>query len=269
MRALSNFFKILLSYKKTNIQNLNYYLHKATQARQIDAKTATLIQGAMALRDMHVSDIMIPRSQIRTLKIDQSLDEILDVVTESGHSRFPVLAKESDQVLGLLLAKDLLKMTQKSFESTGLRPILRNAPFVPPSKRLNHLLNDFQHQRHHLALVSNEHGEIAGIITIEDIIEQVVGDIADEFDSQDDLMIFIHGDEKTYTVKGSTSVEDFNEALGSELCLEKYHTISGWVLEFFGYVPKKGDKCSYQKMQFEVLRADMKQIHLLKVTKNP
>ena len=267
MQALTTFFQQLLNNKKTSLENLEHYLHQATHLKEIDAKTATLLQGAMALRDMHVSDIMIPRSQICSIRIDQSLEEILDIVTESGHSRFPVLATEDDQVLGLLLAKDLLKVTQQSFESTGLRPILRNAPFVPCSKRLNHLLNDFQHQRHHLALVSNEHGEIAGIITIEDILEQIVGEIADEFDTLDDLMIFVHGDEKTFTVKASTSVEDFNDALGSNLCLEKYHTISGWVLEFFGYVPKKGELCQYQNMRFEILRADIKQIHLLKVTK--
>lgn len=249
---------------KTNIEDL---LRISLDTHQIDPKTSALIQGAMHLMDMHVDDIMIPRSQMTVIKIDQSIDEILDIVIHSAHSRFPVMDTEENQALGILLAKDLLKVIATTSRSVSIRELIRRPYFAPSSKRLNHLLNDFQHQRHHLALVNNEHGELCGLITIEDILEQVVGDIVDEHDTDDDPMIFDHGDNKTYTVKASTDVEQFNDTFQTNFNLDKYHTISGWMMELFGYMPKKGEHLNHDHLKIIILRSDLRKIHLLKVIK--
>ena len=249
---------------KKTIENL---LKQSLETHQIDPKTSALIEGAMHLMELHVDDIMVPRSQMAVIKINQSIEEILEIVIASAHSRFPVMDCDEKEVLGILLAKDLLKFITQKPEKISIRQVLRQSYFVPSSKRLNHLLNDFQHQRHHLALVNNEHGELCGLITIEDILEQVVGDIVDEHDSDDDPMIFDHGDNKTFTVKASTPVEEFNEALSTDFDCDKYHTISGWIMELFGYMPKKGDKLQYKDLEVIILRSDLRKIYLLKVLK--
>lgn len=266
---MQKLFQFLFQSKNPTVQQaLDNLLRQAIESHQVDGKTAALIHGAMALRDMHVSDIMLPRSQIVDLSINLSLDEMTKLVTESTHSRFPVFDSDENAIIGLLLAKDLLKYVTQSSRKTGIRQILRQPYFVPASKRLNHLLNDFQHQRHHLALVNNEHGELAGMITIEDILEQVVGEIVDEHDIEDHSMIIDHGDNSTYTIKTAISVEEFNEVLGSHFDIDKYHTIGGWIMDLFGYVPKKGETITYKNLHFQILRVDLRQIHLVKVVKD-
>lgn len=263
IKKIKNFF-----VRKTDIRSkIEILLKNSLDSHEIDPKTSALIQGAMHLMDMHIDDIMTPRSQMTVVKIDQSMNEILDIVIHSAHSRFPVMDSSETQVIGLLLAKDLLKVMSNPARPFSLRELIRKPYCAPSSKRLNHLLNDFQHQRQHLALVNNEHGELCGLITIEDILEQVVGDIVDEHDTDEDPFIFDHGDNKTYTVKASTDVEEFNEVFGTDFNLDKYHTISGWIMELFGYMPKKGEQILHNGLKVIILRSDLRQIHLLKVIK--
>ncbi|SEP07282.1 magnesium and cobalt transporter [Aquisalimonas asiatica] len=232
----------------------------------LDADQLAMIEGALHVSEMQVRDIMIPRSQMVVVRRDATTDELLPPVIESGHSRFPVIGESRDDVIGILIAKDLLQFASAGNASTSfdMREVMRPALFVPESKRLDVMLKEFRASRNHLAVVVDEYGGVAGMVTIEDVLEQIVGEIDDEHDVGDDTYILSRRDEGS-VIKALTPVEDFNEHFGTSLSDDEFDTIGGYVAHAFGHVPVRGETVSLEGHRFEVVRADNRRIHLLMV----
>lgn len=239
-------------------------LREAGASGMLDAEAATMLEGVIAVAEMQVRDIMVPRSGMVVVERDAPLKEILPAVIESGHSRFPVIGEDRDQVVGILLAKDLLQQAVAGKDDFDLRELLRPAVFVPESKRLNVLLREFRASRNHMAIVVDEYGGVAGLVTIEDVIEQIIGDIDDEYDVEEDTQIRREGD-RQFTVHALTRIGDFNEAFATELSDEEFDTIGGLVAHAFGRVPRRGDQVMVGDLEFRVLRADRRRIELLRL----
>jgi len=231
----------------------------------LDADSLGMIEGVLQVSEMQVRDIMIPRSQMVVLSRDSNRDDLLSCVIDSGHSRFPVIGDSRDEVVGIILAKDMLRFTHSSDESFSIREILRSPVFVPESKRLNVLLKDFRSSHNHLAIVVDEYGGVAGMVTIEDVLEQIVGEIEDEHDVDDERSILKH-DDHHYIVKALTEIEDFNETFKTNFSDEEFDTIGGLVLNEFGRVPKRNDVVSVGGLEFCILRSDNRRIYLMEVT---
>jgi magnesium and cobalt transporter len=213
---------------------------------------------------MQASDIMVPRSQMDVIDISETPDTFVPLMIETAHSRFPVTEKSKDNIIGILLAKDLLRYYAEG-EEFNAREILRPVVFIPESKRLNVLLKDFRSNRNHIAIVVDEYGGVAGLVTIEDVLEQIVGDIEDEYDydeSEDNIVQEINGH---YRVKAITEIEDFNESLGTEFSNDDYDTVGGLVLNKFGRLPKSGESVVIGVLKFIVLRADSRRLHTVLV----
>jgi magnesium and cobalt transporter len=224
-----------------------------------------MIEGVLEVSEMQARDIMIPRSQMVVVREDVSPDEFLPVIIDSAHSRFPVIGDNRDEVVGILLAKDLLSYYAKNHrENFDIRDILRPAVFIPESKRLNVLLKEFRANRNHMAIVVDEYGGIAGLVTIEDVLEQIVGEIEDEHDFEEDLYIVKHNDTR-YTAKALTPIEDFNAEFNAEFSDEEFDTIGGLLISKFGHVPSRGEETTIGRFKFKVLRADSRRIHLLQI----
>jgi magnesium and cobalt transporter len=241
-------------------------LREAHQRQVLDSDALSIIEGALLVADMQTREIMIPRSQVVVVKLGMEIDELLPMVTESGHSRFPVIGDGPDDVVGILLAKDLLSLALEDQKSRfNLKEILRPCTAVPESKRLNVLLQEFRSTQNHLAVVYDEHGGVAGIVTIEDVLEQIVGDIEDEFDVDEEDFIKQHSD-NTYTVKALVPIEEFNECFGSRFSDEEFDTIGGIVISNFGLVPKRGEAVEIDGYHFEVLNSDQRRVKLLQIT---
>ncbi len=236
------------------------------QARGLlDADALTMIEGVLEVSEMRVRDIMIPRAQMVVVERDAPLDRIMPIITESAHSRFPVTGETRDEVLGILLAKDLLPyFAEDRVSEFNVRDILRPAVFIPESKRLNVLLNEFRSSRNHIAIVVDEYGGVDGLVTIEDVLEQIVGEIVDEHDIDDQIYVMKHGD-RLYTVKALTPIEEFNEYFGSDFSDEEFDTIGGLLMREFGRLPKRGEMHSIGRFRFKVLHADSRRIHLLQL----
>ena len=216
---------------------------------------------------MHARDIMIPRSSLVVLSADQALEELLPVIIESRHSRFPVVGDDVDDIKGILHAKDLLPLLlPENQQNFALLDCIRPAVLIPESKRLNVLLQEFRANRNHMALVVDEYGQISGAVTIEDVLEQIVGEIEDEHDVDDDSFVK-QLEANTFHVKANTTVEDFNEYFGTELSDEEFDTIGGLVVHQLGHLPERGERIVFAGMGFEVLNADSRRIRLLKVDK--
>ena len=231
-----------------------------------DVDAQGMIEGVLQVAEMQVRDIMIPRSQMTVVSRDATPEELLPLVVESGHSRFPVVGDSRDEVAGVLLAKDLLRyFSEKEGDRFLVREVLRPAVFVPESKRLNVLLKDFRSSRNHLAIVVDEYGGVAGMVTIEDVIEQIVGEIEDEHDIDEDTYIHKYSD-ASYSVKAFTPIEEFNEYFRTGFSDEEFDTIGGLVTHELGRLPKRGEVISLGGMNFQVLNADNRRIRLLKVT---
>lgn len=230
----------------------------------LDTDALTMIEGALEVSELRVRDIMIPRSQMAVVGRDDPLDNILPVVIESAHSRFPVIGDDKGEVVGIMLAKDLLKYCGETMPRFNMRDVLRSAVFVPESKRLNVLLNEFRASRNHMAIVIDEYGAAAGLVTIEDVLEQIVGEIEDEHDFDEGAAILKRSG-NAYTVKAHTSIEDFNEYFGSEFPDGDFDTIGGLVVNAFGHLPKRGETAQLERFHFKVLRSDSRRIHLLDV----
>ncbi len=231
----------------------------------LDADSLGMIEGVLQVSEMQVRDIMIPRSQMSVLSREQSRDEMLAVIVESGHSRFPVIGDSRDEVLGILLAKDMLRFSgADGQENFSIREILRSPVFVPESKRLNVLLKDFRSSQNHLAVVVDEYGGVAGMVTIEDVLEQIVGEIEDEHDIDEGKYILKH-DDNHYIVKALTDIEEFNEFFHTEFDDDEYDTIGGLVLNEIGHMPKRDEVVSINDMSFRILRSDNRRIYLLEV----
>lgn len=241
-------------------------LRDAQQRDLLDSQALTMIEGVLQISEMQVRDIMIPRAQMIVIEHDAALEEFLPLVIESAHSRFPVIGENRDEVIGILLAKDLLNYGfQKTTPRFQIRDILRPTVFVPESKHLNALLEEFRLNRNHMAIVVDEYGGVAGLITIEDVLEQIVGEIEDEYDIDDETFIKPHT-ETQFTVKALTPIEDFNEFFNSSLDTTEFDTVGGLVMHAFGHLPKRGETILIGRFRFKVLHADNRRIHLLKVT---
>jgi len=242
-------------------------LQEAQKNNVIDYDALTMIEGVIGVSEMQVRDIMIPRSQMVVVERDADMKVILQTVVESAHSRFPAVGENRDEVIGILLAKDLLPYFLDG-ENTrfNLRDILRPAVFIPESKRLNVLLKEFRASRNHIAIVVDEYGGVAGMVTIEDVLEQIVGEIEDEHDVEEDAYIFEHRNDE-YTVKAITPIEDFNEHFQASFSDEEFDTIGGLVMNGFGHMPKRGEKLDLGDFHFKVLRASNRQIYLLQVSR--
>jgi magnesium and cobalt transporter len=252
-----------LSGEPRDREELLELLNDARERNLFDADAQTMLEGVLQVADMQVRDVMIPRAQMVALEKDMDLTEALAVLSESGHSRFPVVGEDRDKVIGIVLAKDLLNhFVDGGDVDFNLREYLRPAPFVPESMRLNILLKKFRASRNHMAIVADEYGGVAGLVTIEDVLEQIVGDIDDEYDVDDEQRILKHTDAR-YTVKAVTPVEDFNEYFGTALSDEEFETIGGLVTHAFGHLPKRGEKIEVDGFRFKVLRADSRRLHLL------
>lgn len=244
-------------------------LRDAQRRGLLDADQLAMIEGALHVSEMQVRDIMIPRSQMVVVRRDASPGELLPPVIESGHSRFPVIGENRDDVIGILIAKDLLQYSSESSQSRfDMREVMRPALFVPESKRLDVMLKEFRASRNHLAVVVDEYGGVAGMVTIEDVLEQIVGEIDDEHDVDDDTYILSHR-EGSSVVKALTPVEDFNEHFGTALSDEEFDTIGGYVAHAFGHLPGRGESVTLEGLRFEVVRADNRRIHLLLVMPEP
>jgi magnesium and cobalt transporter len=239
-------------------------LRDATERRLLDPNSLGMIEGILEVPELRVRDIMIPRSQMIVIEQDMLLEQILPIVATTVHSRFPVIGENKDEVLGILLAKDLLNYAFDDRKPFNLRDILRVAVFVPESKRLDVLLQEFRINRNHMAVVVDEYGGVTGLVTIEDVLEQIVGDIEDEYDTEDDQFIKKYS-ENTFAVKALTPVDKFNEHFGTQLEEDEADTIGGLIMREFGHLPKRGESIDILNYRFKILRADSRRIHLLQV----
>lgn len=247
-------------------EQLMELLRDAQQRELLDPEALTMIEGVLQVAEMQVRDIMVPRAQMAVVERDAGLEEILPVVIESAHSRFPVIGDNRDEVVGILLAKDLLAYYgQDNAKNFNVRDILRPAVFIPESKRLNVLLKEFRASRNHMAIVVDEYGGVAGLVTIEDVLEQIVGEIVDEHDIEEDAYIKKHND-NVYAVKALTPIEEFNHYFFANFSDDEFDTIGGLVMNRFGRLPRRGEVISIDRFRFKVLNADSRRIHLLQVT---
>ncbi len=241
-------------------------LRDAEHSDLLDSEALRIIEGALQVSEMQVREIMIPRSQMVCVKSEDNPEQFLPEVIESAHSRFPVIGDTKDEILGIMLAKDLLPLiledNRKNFD---IKNHLRHAAVVPESKRLNVLLNDFRTNRNHMAIVIDEYGGVAGLVTIEDVLEQIVGDIEDEYDVDEDSFIKPLGNDE-FVVKALTPIEDFNEHFKTTFSDEEFDTIGGIVMQKFGHLPKRNEKVSIDDFCFQILNADNRRIRLLRVT---
>jgi len=247
-------------------QDIKMIVREAAERSIVDSDTLNILEGALQVSEMQVRDIMVPRSQMVSIKIDESLQDLLPRVIESAHSRFPVLDEDESEVMGVMLAKDLLPLLLEQGVQFNLRDLLRPTTFVPESKRLNVLLREFRATRNHLAVVVDEFGGIAGLVTIEDVLEQIVGDIEDEHDFDEEESLIKEVEEKLYMVKALTPLEDFNEFFQAELNSGDFDTIGGVVVHHFGRVPECNESISIENWRFKVVNGTSRQINLLEVT---
>jgi magnesium and cobalt transporter len=244
-------------------------LRDAQQRNLIDQDALDMIEGVLQVSEMQVRDIMVPRAQMDVVDKTLSPEQYLPDIIATGHSRFPMVDGDKDKVVGILLAKDLLRYfhDEKSRKHFNINDFLRPAVFVPESKRLNVLLREFRSSRNHMAIVVDEYGGVAGLVTIEDVLEQIVGEIKDEYDIDADDVTMVERRPGEFIVKALTSLEDFNARLDSSLENEDVDTIGGLVLNAMGHLPRRGEVVDLQGLRFEVLRADSRRIHLLKVVR--
>ena len=238
-------------------------LLRATQNRAlINAETLSMIEGVIQFANMQVRDIMLPKKQMVSIPMHAELNEIIATVTSCGHSRFPVFQEHSEEIIGILHAKDLLRFNLPQHDEFNLHDLIRLATFVPESKRLDLLLTEFRSNRNHMAIVVDEYGAVSGFVTIEDIIEQIIGDIEDEFDIDKEAYIKAHNDSH-FVVKAHTPIKEFNEQLHADFSDEDYDTVGGIVMANFGYLPKRGEIIAINNFEFKIINADARGIKLL------
>lgn len=238
-------------------------LHSAYEHNLMDADSLAMIEGVLQVSEMQVRDIMIPRSQMDVIDITDPPEVFIPHVIETAHSRFPVIEDNKNDVIGILLAKDLLRYY--AGEEFEVRDMLRPAVFIPEAKRLNVLLKEFRSNRNHIAIVVDEYGGVAGMVTIEDVLEQIVGDIEDEYDYDEDEDNIIQNADGQYRVKALTEIADFNEIVGTAFSDEEFSTIGGLVVNKFGHLPKRNDEVTFSGLHIKVLRADSRRLHSMLV----
>ena len=255
-----------LSGEPRNRDDLLDLLRESQKRHLFDSDALSMIEGVLQVSEMQVRDIMIPRSQMIVIEREATRDEILRNIVETAHSRYPVIGESRDEVAGILLAKDMLLYAFEKGGRFSVRDVLRPAVFIPESKRLNVLLKDFRSSRNHLAIVVDEYGGVAGMVTIEDVLEQIVGEIEDEHDIDEDTFILKHSD-VNYTLKALTPIDDFNEYFDTRFNDDEFDTVGGLVLNGFGRVPKRGETYVLEgRYRFKVVRSDNRRIHLLQMS---
>jgi magnesium and cobalt transporter len=257
----------LLLREPDDREQLIELLHSAFERKILDAEALSMIEGVLQVSETRVADVMIPRSQMDMIDVEESPEKFIPYVIETAHSRFPVHEENRDNVIGILLAKDLLRFYAE--EEFNVREMLRPAVFVPESKRLNVLLKEFRANRNHIAIVVDEYGGVSGLVTIEDVIEQIVGDIEDEYDfdeTEDNILADKNG---RFRVKALTEIADFNERFGTGFGDDDHDTVGGLVLSRFGRLPKRGESVVIDGISFQVIRADSRKIHSLLVERRP
>ncbi|MEQ1662366.1 MAG: transporter associated domain-containing protein [Thiobacillus sp.] len=240
-------------------------LHGAYENNLMDADALAMIEGVLQVSEMRVGEIMIPRAQMDVIDINDAPEIFIPHVIETAHSRFPVIDKDRDDVIGILLAKDLLRHYHE--DDADIRGMLRPAVFIPESKRLNVLLKEFRSNRNHIAIVVDEYGGVAGLVTIEDVLEQIVGDIEDEYDFDETEDNIICEKDGVYRVKAGTEIADFNQVLGTQFSDEEFDTVGGLIISRFGHLPKRGEMVSFEGFVFTVLRADSRRLHAVRVAR--
>jgi magnesium and cobalt transporter len=242
------------------------FLREATLRGVIEGDALGMLEGVLGVADIQVRDIMVPRAQMTVLNRDDDSDLLLKTVVESGHSRFPVMDEDREKIVGILLAKDLLRLAaQEDGTEFDIKEFMRPAVFVPESKRLNVLLREFRRSRVHMAIVADEYGGIAGLVTIEDVIEQIVGDIDDEHDVDEDVNIRKDG-ERQFIVRGQTPIDEFNEYFQTELSDDEFDTVAGLVMKQLGRLPRRGETLQLAGCELKVLRFDRRRIDSLRLT---
>lgn len=246
-------------------EDLLAQLREAGARGVVDAEALLMLEGVLEVAELQVRDIMVPRGQMVFVRRDWTPDRILPVVVESGHSRFPVMDEDRDDIVGILLAKDLLKLfAAPADERFDIREFMRPVVFVPEAKRLNVLLKDFRRNRNHMAMVVDEYGGVSGLVTIEDVIEQIIGEIDDEFDVEEDQNIRKEAD-RQFAVRGITPIEEFNEYFGTELSDEEFDTVAGLIMKQLGRLPRRGEAVNLDGFEFRVVRGDRRRVDGLRV----
>ena len=254
----------LLTREPEDREDLLDLMRGAYERRLLDADALSMIEGVLSVSETTVRDIMIPRAQMDCVSIDDEPPDFLPLILDTKHSRFPVIGESKDDVIGILLAKELLNYYAKP-EGFVLRDTLRPAVFVPESKRLNVLLREFRANRNHIAIVVDEYGGVSGLVTIEDVLEQIVGDIEDEYDFDESIDNVIPEANGRFRVKAQTEIADFNAYFGTQFEKEEFHTVGGLVLKAFGRLPKRGETTAMEGLRFRVLRVDSRRLYTLQV----
>jgi magnesium and cobalt transporter len=256
----------LLTGEPQDLDDLLEILREAREKRLLDTDALSMIEGVLQVSEMRVRDIMIPRIQMVVVPRDAELNTIFPLVLESAHSRFPVIEDDRSKVVGILLAKDLLAHALQN-KHLRVEEIMRPVNFVPESKRLNVLLKEFRTNRDHMAIVIDEYGLAAGLITIEDVLEQIVGEIEDEYDEEEDEGYISQRNENEFMIKALTPIEEFDEYFSTHLATDEYDTVGGFIVSQMEHMPKKGESLVVDKLRFEVIRADNRRLHLIKLKK--
>ena len=255
-----------ISGEPQNKTDLEGVLSLAEEHDIIDEDARKIMEGALSVSDMQVRDIMIPRAQMVVIDSDQPLQEALPKILQSGHSRYPVIGEGIDDVIGILLAKDLLPLIQADSDVPSISSLMRPVTAVPESKRLNVLLREFRQNRNHMAIVIDEYGGIAGLITIEDVLEEIVGEIEDETDVDEGQLIRPIND-NSFLIEALTPIEDFNEYFGTAFSDEEFDTIGGLVINAFGQLPTRNQTIRLDQFEFKVIHADERRLTRLRVTR--
>lgn len=261
-RSIFERFSSLLRREPENRDDLKAVLEDAYERNLLDGDAFAMIGGALAMSELTAGDVMIPRSRIDALDIDKPLADLLPIVLETAHSRFPVYQDTRDNIVGILLAKDLLRCMHDT--AVEPRSLVRPAVFIPESKRLNVLLREFRVNRNHLVLVVDEHGGVSGLVTMENVLEQIVGDIEDEYDEDAEQTIFPDGAGR-WRVQASTDIERFNEAFSCQLETDEYETVGGWLADALDHIPQVGDTVARDNLVIKVIRADARRALWLSV----
>lgn len=266
---ITSFFSRIKNLFKTNKQDRNSLLAALRSSHRsgvIDMDALAMIEGVFQVSEMRVRDIMVPRSHMVVVQQDMGVEDMLPIVANSGHSRFPVIDENMDEIVGILLAKDLAQYSdEKSRNEFELKDIMRTPVFVPESKRLNVLLKDFRSSRNHMAIVVDEYSGISGLVTIEDVLEQIVGEIDDEHDAADITNIRRHG-YRRYNVRGLTPIAEFNQFFGADFSNDRFDTIAGLVTHEMGHLPERGEEVDLKNFQFKVISSSSRRVNSLQVT---
>lgn len=266
---LLKWIKSVIFHTPQDKEDLTSMLQQASKDELLEHNTVSMIEGVLEVQETRVRDVMVPRPQMVTIEHDSNLNDTVALVAKSGHSRYPITGISKDEIIGILLAKDLLDyaFTAEQGPEFNIREIMRPAVFIPESKRLNVLLQDFRVQRNHMAIVVDEYGRITGLITIEDVLEKIVGNIEDEHDI-DPVQSITPQSDGSFTVKALTSIEEFNQYFNSAIEADHAETIGGVIIKALGHVPKRGESVDVEEFSFSILRADSRRVYLLSVLQN-